>query len=299
MPSRRQIREAAIQFLYCSDLEGGADPATLREPFWLFLTESDRRNLLSATLRTLQHLAHGRDLRLSEFIDRCENSSPHLAAIPDAESLLSLLNRLRALESSWSIAYSALQRIPKSGDDGDLAEELQTNIDHFLNIDRDLSFHRKQFLKATPDFPSLKPHLEALSASIRRLDRISDRIRMVENPENFPEQADLAKIRDSKADLAQLIQHTDSLVDSILSNKPAIDSTLASIVENFSPERIDPVDRAVLRLATYELLKTDTPPKVIINEAIELAKRFGTTDSNRFVNGILDSVAKITGSALS
>jgi len=61
MPSRRQIREAVVQFLYCADLEGGADPAALKDAFWDFVTESDRRNLLLATFRTVHHLAHGRD----------------------------------------------------------------------------------------------------------------------------------------------------------------------------------------------------------------------------------------------
>jgi len=299
MASRRQIREAAIQFLYCSDLEGGANPASLREPFWLFMTESDRRNLLSATLRTTQHLAHGHEQRLNEFIQRCESSSPHIAALPDAEPLLSLLNRLRALESSWSISFSNLNRIPKSGHDDQIADQLEVSLQKFFAIDRDVSSNRKYFLNSASEFPSLKAHLEPLAASVRRLDRISDRLRMVENPDKFPEQADLSKIRESKADIQKIIQLTDSLVDSILSNKPRIDSTLSSIVENFSPERIDPVDRSILRLATHELLNTDTPAKVIINEAIELAKRFGTSDSKRFVNGILDSVAKNTRPALS
>ena len=52
------------------------------------------------------------------------------------------------------------------------------------------------------------------------------------------------------------------------------------------------MDRAILRLGTYELLHAETPPKVVMNECIELAKRFGTTDSRRFVNGVLDKIAK-------
>ena len=70
------------------------------------------------------------------------------------------------------------------------------------------------------------------------------------------------------------------------------DAALAAVVENYAPERIDPVDRAILRLATHELLHTDTPAKVAINEAVELAKRFGTSDSARFVNGVLDCIAR-------
>ena len=76
MPSRRQIREAVVQFLYCADLEGGADPAALRDPFWDFVTESDRRSLQLATFRTVHHLAHGREGRLAEFVERQSTRPP-------------------------------------------------------------------------------------------------------------------------------------------------------------------------------------------------------------------------------
>jgi len=291
MPSRRQIREAAIQFLYCSDLEGGADPSGLREPFWEFLTETDRKNLQTSTFRSVQHLAHGRSERLTEFVERSTPALAHLAAFPPAENLSTLLNRLLALESAWSIAISKLGRIPKDGDDSDVAASLEDGLESLFKIDHDLAFHREQFLKATADHPSLTGQLEAVSASVRRLQRISDRLRMVEEPEKFPEQADLSKLRRSKADITGLRKSTDALVDSVLANKESLDGAIGSILENYAPERVDPVDRAILRLATYELLHTDIPRKAAINEALELAKRFGTTDSRRFVNGILDKIA--------
>ena len=293
MPSRRQIREAAIQFLYCSDLEGGANPSELREPFWEFLSETDRRNLQTATFRSVQHLAHGRSERLTEFVERSTPALAHLSAYPPAENLGNLLNRLLALESSWSMAFSKLNRIPKDGDDSDVATSMEAALESLFKTDRDLAFHRAQFLKGTADHPALTGQLEAVSASIRRLQRISDRIRMVEEPEKFPEQADLTKLRRSKADIAELRKSTDDLVDSVLAKKEALDTAIGSILENYAPERIDPVDRAILRLATYELLHTDIPRKAAINEALELAKRYGTTDSRRFVNGLLDKIAGI------
>ncbi|MFD2256529.1 transcription antitermination factor NusB [Luteolibacter algae] len=292
MPSRRQIREATIQFLYCSDLEGGAEPSALREPFWEFLTETDRRNLLVATFRTVHHLAHGRKDRLAEFIERSETATAHLSAFPQAEQLKTLLTCLLALESSWSLAFTRLERIPKDGEDADVAEEFKTALAQLFKTEEDLAFNRRQFLKGVEDFPSMKAHLEGVAASIRRLERISDRLRMVEHPEKFPEQADLSKLRQSKSEIIELRTETDQLVDAILLAKAKIDEKLAEIVENYTPERINPVDRAILRLGTYEILFTDIPPKAAINEAIELAKRFGTTDSRRFVNGMLDQVAK-------
>jgi N utilization substance protein B len=298
MPSRRHIREAVVQFLYCADLEGGANPAELRDPFWDFVTESDRRSLQIATFRTVHHLAHGREGRLVEFVDRLATANALLSAWPQAEVLKLELKRINEMESGWSTAFAKLERLPKDDDDASVAESFSAALEKFFKLDRDLALARLRFLQGIEDFPALRNQLEAVAATIRRLQRISDRLRMVEEPEKFPEQADLARLRDSKAEIRALRKKSDELVDSILAKKEQIDETLAAVVENFAPERIDPVDRAILRLGTYELLHAGTPPKVAMNESIELAKRFGTTDSKRFVNGVLDKIAKqASGSA--
>lgn len=70
-----------------------------------------------------------------------------------------------------------------------------------------------------------------------------------------------------------------------------IDALLSNFVDR-EVDAVDPVERAILRLATYELIHaTDTPYKVIINEAINIAKDFGADGSHRYINGILDKVA--------
>jgi transcription antitermination factor NusB len=292
MPSRRHIREAVVQFLYCADLEGGANPAELRGPFWDFVTESDRRSIQLATFRTVHHLASGREGRLVEFVERQVLASALLSAYPQAEVLKLELARIAEMESGWSMNFSRLERLPKDDDDASVAESFSIALERLFKLDRDLALARLRFLQGIEDFPALRGLLEAVAASVRRLQRISDRLRMVEEPEKFPEQADLARLRDSKEEIRELRRLSDKLVDDILTEKDGIDATLAAVVENFAPERIDPVDRAILRLGSYEILHAGIPPKVAINEAIELAKRFGTTDSRRFVNGVLDRIAK-------
>lgn len=69
-----------------------------------------------------------------------------------------------------------------------------------------------------------------------------------------------------------------------------LDERIISVAENWALHRMPPTDRNVLRLGAYELLKTDTPHRVIIDEAIELARKFGTAQSAQFVNGILDKL---------
>lgn len=69
-----------------------------------------------------------------------------------------------------------------------------------------------------------------------------------------------------------------------------IDETIRTRAEHWRIERMAIVDRNVLRLAVYEFLFTDTPPTVVINEALEIARRFSTFEATQFINGILDAI---------
>ena len=86
----------------------------------------------------------------------------------------------------------------------------------------------------------------------------------------------------------------ESLVRGTLANRAAIDAKLTERLRNWTLERLGSVERAVLRLGAYELLFAPdrAPAPVVINEAVDLAKYFGTSESGRFVNGILDALAR-------
>ncbi|MCP4848534.1 MAG: transcription antitermination factor NusB [Verrucomicrobiaceae bacterium] len=81
----------------------------------------------------------------------------------------------------------------------------------------------------------------------------------------------------------------ETIVQGVIKNQVKIDAQIADQLENFTLARLSTIDRNVLRMAAYEMFYcTDIPPIVAINEAIELAKRFGTEESGSFVNGVLD-----------
>ena len=83
------------------------------------------------------------------------------------------------------------------------------------------------------------------------------------------------------------------LVMGVLDHSQEIDRLIEKYSENWRLERINMIDRAILRMATFELLYCEEiPPKVTLNEAIELGKRFGSEDSGSFINGILDRIQK-------
>ncbi|MBU2044714.1 MAG: transcription antitermination factor NusB [Candidatus Omnitrophica bacterium] len=91
----------------------------------------------------------------------------------------------------------------------------------------------------------------------------------------------------------EVIDFSWILLDGVLKNSVQIDSLIKKYVKNWGIDRMAVIDRNILRIACFELtFLDDIPPKVSINEAIELAKRFGDMDSPRFVNGVLDKIYK-------
>ena len=85
------------------------------------------------------------------------------------------------------------------------------------------------------------------------------------------------------------------LVRGVLENLGELDKIIARFAPTWPIDQMAIVDRNLLRMAVYELTRGDTPPKVAINEAVELARVFGSDSSSRFVNGVLGSVVKTTG----
>ncbi|MEE3055224.1 MAG: transcription antitermination factor NusB [Planctomycetota bacterium] len=86
-------------------------------------------------------------------------------------------------------------------------------------------------------------------------------------------------------------EYARSLALGVLENRQDLDRRIVEVTNNWKLDRIAAVDRAILRLGLYELLEMDeVPPKVVINESVELAKKFSTAKSGSFVNGVLDRI---------
>lgn len=85
-----------------------------------------------------------------------------------------------------------------------------------------------------------------------------------------------------------------ALVNGVIANLASINDKISLYATNWQLDRMAYVDRNILRLATYELIfRDDIPPKVSINEAVELAKKFSSREASKFVNGILDKIKSL------
>jgi N utilization substance protein B len=111
------------------------------------------------------------------------------------------------------------------------------------------------------------------------------------NPEEMQ-----ANFEEWKGSSESVRSFANQLLDGVLLNLDEIDHELTTQTSHWRLDRLAAVDRNILRLAFYELLfQRDTPPAVVIDEAIEIAKRFGSGESARFVNGVLDGFLKRRG----
>jgi N utilization substance protein B len=107
-----------------------------------------------------------------------------------------------------------------------------------------------------------------------------------------PQQAIGVYFREHAADAGgDVMSFATAIIEGTVADLAAIDALITAHSQHWRLERLAVIDRLVLRLAVWELRhETETPPPVVINEAIELARRFGTDDSVRFVNGVLDAI---------
>ena len=85
---------------------------------------------------------------------------------------------------------------------------------------------------------------------------------------------------------------SDDVVVKILRNKKRLDKKIASSAPSWPIDKLNRIDLAILRLAVYELEQKEAPPKVVIDEAVELAKEFGSDNSASFINGVLGTIYK-------
>lgn len=145
--------------------------------------------------------------------------------------------------------------------------------------------HPQPTLALKPKAPS--PRRDAREAALQFLYANDAQGTLEFTPEKL---SDFWQLRDAKS---QVQTFAEELVNGVASHLEDIDSILTERLENYSLGRVSIVDRNILRLGIYEILWSDhIPRQAAINEAIEIAKRFGGEDSYRFINGILDKIRK-------
>lgn len=292
MIPRRKIREAVIQLVYCTAFEGSAQNVDARDAFWTLLLEDSADKLAVAKAKALIHLSSGREVRVAALQKRVPEVDEHLKPLEQTEPLRTALKKLVAAENQWLADFQDIHRRLKSTSEAE-KKTLPTIISDLLTNDAALTSRRHAIARQIEDFPTFRNQLEPIAATLRKLQNLSDRAQLLGDPDNYGKHPAVSHLRPALDDQQKLRKETEALANGLFRHQDEIDKYIANLAENYQPERINPVERSILRLGLYEILfLPDVPAPVAINEALEIAKAFGTEDSYRFVNGILDRVAK-------
>ncbi|MFT6181441.1 MAG: transcription antitermination factor NusB [Paracoccaceae bacterium] len=283
MASRRLVRQAAVQLLYARS----ASPKDQGGPeFWDLVNDRSGLTYDRARVKVLAHFQQGREATVAKLLAILTDSSAAILAADPGEKLAKDLKALATAELKWAESCSNLQRLTKA-DIGGWRRDLQK----LLPGSDALRKNRAELLPKTEPFPPLQHN--ALKGIFEKLGEYDDRTRMVRFPENYPEQRDLDHLHRLVKEMKTLETETVERADLVEAAIVELDELINQTADNFDINRISKVDLAILRLATWEILKDpELDAAVSINEAIELARSFSGEESASFVNGLLDQIAK-------
>lgn len=281
--SRRQIREATVQLMHSVQSHTEQEPG---DP-WPLILAQQKAKIIRARARAILHLQQNRPGRLKPVFAQRATAPPLLENFLDQKAASRSLRKLLLAESQLPEQFDLLRRQLKSEKEPEVIAESLENIRESNQTSLE---HHTILEEALGPIDACPQPLKALAQSLPPLRESGTLLRALLS-ENLPERPELAALHEAITDCHFLHQETLSLHEFVLRHLTATDELIAKHLENFAPERLAQVDRAVLRLATTELLHNpDIPHAVSINEAIEVARRFGGTESAGFVNGILDKL---------
>lgn len=275
MPKPRDIREKALLalFAHAAQKEGMID-----DTIWNLALEPERDKITKISAKALKHQLSSLPKWATEFVELADLLHTTLKTYEykaEARELRSLtkgveelsaqfsgLNQLKEEKAQYQFCHQALAL-------GSSLSEMKTTLGG-MNFD----------FQALPKFT--KAH-EALIDLTQRVGLIIDPLTEEDKPTNPA----LTKASQEYALLREkALEYTQGTID----NLEQIDLALSQHLENFTPEQIGRVERSLLRLCTYEIIVLQLPKGIVINEALELARKFTTEDAVPLINAVLDKL---------
>lgn len=290
MLSRNQIRQAAIQYLYATSQ---APETEQDEGIWDILMEPFRGDYCKLRAKAVSgHLTRDYPDKLRLFVTRARETADKLQhdplTLPVRDQLQDLLVKEGEFNASLLQLKKALHEDP-SNDRGTLSAA----CDASQELNTTLMQMRRRLLDALKDFPAYSSIWAPLISSCHKLQEINDRVNCIIHPDGRPSLAEMKKVVEAGQDADELYREAKTLGEEILRRRDELDAAINATLENYTPERVSAIDRAILRLGAYELLhRKDLPAPIVISEAIRLAERFSSAESPRFINGVLAGISK-------
>ncbi len=289
--NKSKVRQSALTLIY-SILEHGGDAASFDlELFWSIAQEKEQDRCTLAEAKAIGHIcrAAGDVARVLE---------ERVSALHDAMQGDLTTARLRedveryARQSAQFAATLADQQISVTDKRRDGSEPLAVLNRKVIQLARAVDGLGRDLLPTLADFPAYRSVLEPFAAILRRQGRMLALCASVETPEALAGSGEFTALIRAAELLAELRPAAEGLALAVLAHRAEYDERIAARLDNYSPERLDVVDKSILYLSLYEIEESGLEMPIAVSEATALADTYSGSKSAPFIHGVLAALVR-------
>lgn len=287
--SQSKVRQSALSYLY-TYLSNGSQPVDA-DLFWTIAQEKDRDHLRTARAKALLHVCRATADSGRLLAGRVQNLLNFMHADMTAALLREDIERYAQQSAQFDAAVKALQ-FCLADKRRDTTDQLALCCGDVMRLASVVAALGRDMLPRFADYPVYRRHLEPLASVVNRRARMFQVCATLVDPillEGNKEYAGLVRLAQ---DMKELRPAVEKLAQGVVAHIPLLENRLESLLDNYSIDRLDMVDKAILYIALYELSVNNLDVPIVVSESTALANEFSGSKSAQFIHGIIASAAK-------
>ncbi len=291
MMNKSKVRQAALSLIY-SVLENGGDTATFDfNLFWSIAQEKEQDHYILAEARAISHICRSAQ-------DGSRLLASRVQAVQDAMQGDLTTARLRedveryAQQSAVFLSALSAQQLCMADKRRETTAQLSLCNKDVIRLAMAVEGLGRALLPTLADFPAYRAVLEPLAAVLRRQGRMLALCAAVDAPRSLEGMGEFAPLIRCADVLQELRPAAERLALAVLARREEVEARIAARLENYSPERLDVVDKSILHLALYEREVNRLEAPIVISEATALADTYSGSKSAPFIHGVLASLMR-------
>ncbi|MBR5890069.1 MAG: hypothetical protein IKY92_08520 [Akkermansia sp.] len=287
--SLSKVRQSTLGYLYAY-LSNGQQPVD-EELFWSIALEKERDHLRMSQAKNLLHAGrdHADSARLlAERVEQVEN---HMHADMTAAALREEIARYTQQSAQFDAAIKAL-RYCMSDKRRDTTDQLALCVGDVLRLAVVVEALGRELLPLFADFPAYRQQLDSLAAVMNRRARMFQSCAALAAPEKLADSKEHMGLARQARDMQEIRPAVEALAREVIARIPLLEPRVEALLTNYSIDRLDMVDKAILFLALYELEEKGLDTPIVVSEATALAHEYSGSKSAPFIHGVIAAAAK-------
>lgn len=287
--SRSKVRQGALSYLYAY-LSNGSQPVD-SAVFWSIAQEKEVDHLRIARAKALLHVCRATADSARLLAERVQNLENLMHADLTAAGLLEDVQRYAGQSSNFDAAVKALQYC-LADKRRDTTDQLVLCAGDVMRLAKAVLGLGRDMLPRFADFPAYRPQLEALAAVVNRRARMLETCSQLEDLKALEGNKEYAGLVRMHQDMLELRPAVETLAKAIIAHIPLMEPRLEALLNNYSTERLDVVDKCILYIALYELTENGLDVPIVVSEVTSLANEYSGSKSAQFIHGVVAAAAK-------